>query len=59
MAHGAVEEPYFAAMSLQFLKQQDLMDVVTGQPVRCREQNQIKVAGGNAVAQPVKTGTPQ
>jgi hypothetical protein len=59
LAHRTVEEPYLAAMPLQFLQQQDLVDVVAGQPIRGRDQDQAKAAGGGAIAQAVEARTPQ
>jgi hypothetical protein len=46
-------------MPLQFLQQQDLVDVVAGQPIRGRDQDQVKAAGGGAIAQAAEARTPQ
>ena len=56
---GAIEKPHLAAMSLQLLQQQDLMNVVARQPVRRGDHHQIEAAGGGAVAQAIETWPPQ
>jgi hypothetical protein len=59
LAHGAVEKPHLAGMSLHFLQQQDLMNVVARQPVRRGDQHQIKAARGGPVTQAIETWSPQ
>ena len=53
------EEPYLAAMALQLLEQQDLMDVVARQTIRRGDDHQIEAAGGGPVAQAIETRPPQ
>ncbi len=55
LAHRAVEKLDFAPVPLQFLQQQDLMDIVARQPVRRSDHNHIKRSIRCAVAQTFKT----
>src|SRR5215212_4681716 len=55
LAHRAIEKPHLAAMSLQLLQQQDLMNVVARQTVRRGDDHQIEAAVGGAVPQAIET----
>jgi hypothetical protein len=48
-----------AAMSLQLLQQQDLMNVVARQTVRRGDDHQIEAAVGGAIPQAIETRAPQ
>jgi hypothetical protein len=54
LAHGTVQKLHVAAVLFQFFQQQNLMYVVSRQPVGCGNQNQIEAALGRSIPQPIQ-----
>jgi len=59
MGHGAIDEDHRAAVLLEFLDQEHLMDVFAGQAVRRRQRHHAKGGTGRGITQAVKAGTGQ
>jgi len=56
LAHGALDELHDPAAAFQFLQQEHLMDVFTGQPVRRGDEHAVETCLGDLVAQAIQTG---
>src|SRR6266508_445233 len=55
LAHRPVQELHLAAMPAEFVDEQHLVDVVTGQPVGRGDHDQVKLGQRGMVPQPVQT----
>ena len=56
LGHRAVEELDAAALGLQLLEQEDLVDVVAGQPVGVGQEDRVEGGHGRRVAEAVEAG---
>ena len=57
VTHGTVNKDDLTATLMQFLDQEDLMDVLAGKSVGCRQENDFEGSEEGMVAQPIKTRT--
>jgi hypothetical protein len=55
----AIGELDLAPVTLEFLEEEDLMDVVAGQPIGIGDQDPIEFGQGREVAEFVQTGSPE
>ena len=59
LGHRPVEELDAAAVPLQLLEEENLVDVVAGQPVGVGDEDAVVPGQGGLVPQPVQAGPPQ
>ena len=56
LGHRPVEELDAAAVLLQLLQQEHLMDIVSRQPIRIGDEDLVERGHGRAIAEPVEAG---
>jgi hypothetical protein len=59
ITHGTVNKDDLAAALMEFLDQEDLMNVLASKPVGCRQENELEGSEEGMVAQPIETRTIQ
>jgi len=59
IAHRPVQELHPAAVPGQLIDQQHLVDIVTGQPVRRRHQDDVQLGQRRMITEPVQPGPSQ